>query len=204
MGLFSTSATLFCTGHILLRDRLLKHNILRKTEVRGRRGRRRKEVKERRGYWIERGSTRSHAAEKWLWKWLWTCSMADCGMMTKGNAVFLSCTEKNVLLFLTPRTFFTQRLLPRLARCSTGNALPWHLVHISNLNRSATNVILPFDSLLVFRGRLTFHVVSVSLLSHNNTICWHSCLLFHSFHNKAVHSSDKHLCLSTLHQFYNI
>jgi len=44
-------------GHILLRDRILKHNIVRKIEGKGRRGRRLKMLKERRGYW---NSNRKH------------------------------------------------------------------------------------------------------------------------------------------------
>jgi hypothetical protein len=35
-------------------------------------------------YWrileIERGSTRWHAVENWLWRRLWTCRKTDCGM----------------------------------------------------------------------------------------------------------------------------
>ena len=108
MGLFSTCATLICIGHILLTERLLKHNIVRKIEGRGRRRRkRRKEVKEKRGYWIERGSTRSHAAGNWLCNRLWTCNVADCSMMVKGNAVYLSCTDKMYLVSHTQNFLHT-------------------------------------------------------------------------------------------------
>jgi hypothetical protein len=47
--------------------------------VAGRKGRRRKQLmddlKERRE--IERGNTRSHCVEKWLWKNLYTCLKTD-------------------------------------------------------------------------------------------------------------------------------
>jgi hypothetical protein len=51
LGLFSAGAILFCMSHILLRDRLPKHDIERKIEGRRKRGRTRKELKEKRGYW---------------------------------------------------------------------------------------------------------------------------------------------------------
>ena len=34
---------------------------------------------------IERGSTRPHCAEKWLWKRLWTCRKTDYGRNERMN-----------------------------------------------------------------------------------------------------------------------
>jgi hypothetical protein len=51
-------------------------------EVTGRQGRRRRklldDLKERRGYSFERGSSGSHYVESSLWKRLWTCRKTDC------------------------------------------------------------------------------------------------------------------------------
>jgi hypothetical protein len=72
-------------GHILRRNCLLQRVIEGKIkgglEVTGRRGRRRKklldDLKERRGYSFEGGSSRSHYVESSLWKRIWTCRKAD-------------------------------------------------------------------------------------------------------------------------------
>jgi hypothetical protein len=52
-------------------------------EVTGRRGKRRKQLlddlKEKRGYWKLKGSTKSHSVENLLWKGLWNCRKADYG-----------------------------------------------------------------------------------------------------------------------------
>jgi hypothetical protein len=72
-------------GHILCRNCLLQQVIEGKKkggiEVTGRRGRRRRklldELKERRGYSSEGGSSRSYYLESSLWKRLWTCRKTD-------------------------------------------------------------------------------------------------------------------------------
>ena len=71
--------------HILCRNCLLKYVIERKMEgrieVTGKRGRRISSygtsLRKRRILRIEGGSTRSHRAEKSLWKKLWTCLEVD-------------------------------------------------------------------------------------------------------------------------------
>jgi hypothetical protein len=65
-------------GHILRRDCLLKHVTEGKTEVTGRRGRRRKQLlddlkEKRRISEIERGSTRSHSVQNSLWNRVQIC-----------------------------------------------------------------------------------------------------------------------------------
>jgi hypothetical protein len=72
-------------GHILRRNRLLKHVIEGKLEGRiemtGRRGRRRKQLLDdlkEKILEIERGSTGSHTMENPLWKGLRTCRKTDC------------------------------------------------------------------------------------------------------------------------------
>ena len=72
-------------GHILRRNCLLEHiiegNMGRRMEVTGIQERRRKQlVNDERILEIERGITRSHIVENSLWKRLWTCCEADCGM----------------------------------------------------------------------------------------------------------------------------
>ena len=70
-------------GHILVRNCLLKHfsvgKIEARVEVTGRRGRRRWQFLEGKDRMleIERGSTRSHSVEYWLWERLWTFCMTD-------------------------------------------------------------------------------------------------------------------------------
>ena len=72
-------------GHILRRNCLLQWVIEGKIkggiEVTGRRGRRRRklldDLKERKGYSFEGGSSRSHYVESSLWKRLWTCRRTD-------------------------------------------------------------------------------------------------------------------------------
>ena len=62
----------------------------------GRQGKRRKHLlddfKEMRPMEIERGSTRSHTVENWLWKELWICRKTDYGeqamLRTNNDYVF--------------------------------------------------------------------------------------------------------------------
>jgi hypothetical protein len=69
-------------GHILHSNCLLEHVTEGKTEgrteVKGRRGKRRKQLLDElqdndKKLKVERGSTRSHSVENSLWKRLWTC-----------------------------------------------------------------------------------------------------------------------------------
>ena len=71
-------------GYILGRNCLLKYvlegKIEARIEVEGRQGRRRWQlVDEGKETMLEteRGSTRSHYVENWLWKGLWTCRKTD-------------------------------------------------------------------------------------------------------------------------------
>ena len=69
-------------GHILRRNRLLKHVIEAKIERTGRRRRRRKQLlgdlKKLRRYWsLKKGSTSSFWMRQSLWKRLWTCLKTD-------------------------------------------------------------------------------------------------------------------------------
>ena len=90
-----TGLVISCVGTAFW-NTLLKERI----EVMGRRGRRVKQLlddlKERRATGDERRSTRSHPLENWLWKWLWTCRKADCGMndITKLSAYRLIKTNQ--------------------------------------------------------------------------------------------------------------
>jgi hypothetical protein len=78
------------TGHILRRNRLLKHVIEGKL-----RGKYRNEEEGVSSYWmtlrkkkileIERGSTRSHPVENSLWKRLRTCRKTDCRMIEEST-----------------------------------------------------------------------------------------------------------------------
>ena len=75
-------------GHILRRNCLLKQVIEGKIkgemEVTRRRGRRRKklldDLKDRRGYSFEGGSSRSHYMEASFWRRLWTCRQTEYWM----------------------------------------------------------------------------------------------------------------------------
>jgi hypothetical protein len=116
------------------------------------------------------------------------------------------CTNSNRLTTTedTNKCFFTQRLFSRLARCSDGCALPL----TARTHFESEPVSDKRDAFFRFAECLQVQVDISSyigiLLSYNNTLCLHSGLLFHSFRNKCVHSADKHLCLSTLHQLYNM
>jgi hypothetical protein len=73
-------------GHILRRNcllhRVIKGKIQGGIEVTGRQGRRRRklldDLKERRRYSFEGGSSGSHYVESSLWKRLWACRKTDC------------------------------------------------------------------------------------------------------------------------------
>jgi len=61
----------------------LRRNCLLKQVIEGKGERIEEEAENGRRFWtilrkskileLERGSTRSHSVENWLWKWLWTC-----------------------------------------------------------------------------------------------------------------------------------
>jgi len=74
-----TALATSCLGGLL--KIVIEGKIAGRLEVTGIRRRRRKRLKETRGYWkLTKGSTRSRLVEKSLWKKVWICSKADCGV----------------------------------------------------------------------------------------------------------------------------
>ena len=107
----------------MLRDRNIKHNIERKIHCRGTRG---SDVQSLRKGWdteIERKSIRSRAMENHALgvavELSWETPSDD-----KREFCVTDVYLKNIFQFHKTRNFFTQQLLSRVSRSSTGNALP--------------------------------------------------------------------------------
>ena len=81
-------------------------------------------------------------------------------------------------------------MLSRLARCSTGNALP----PTPRANFESVPVCGKIDSSYRFplcpQGQADISGILVTLWFYNKNLCWHRCLIFHGFHNNGFYSSE--------------